>query len=221
MMLKKLGILAVITIIFSTVIGSVYAEDSTDSADSIRDKVKEKIEQVLNKPKAYLGTVTDKTEDTLQIKNLKGEIQFVSVESDQTSLASVGKTTKAIKYDDVAIGDFIIAMGYMASEDESEKTNGDSVLETKRILVTEPIEPTKRKIVFGNVVSIEKKILTLKSGEEEFQFEFPKSWKGPEIDEISENDRVVIVSVPDEEKMIIRTIEIILKNTSPSPTTEQ
>jgi len=221
MMLKKLGILAVITIIFSTVIGSVYAEDSTDSADSIRDKVKEKIEQVLNKPKAYLGTVTDKTEDTLQIKNFKGEIQFVSVESDQTSLASVGKTTKAIKYDDVAIGDFIIAMGYMASEDESEKTNGDSVLETKRILVTEPIEPTKRKIVFGNVVSIEKKILTLKSGEEEFQFEFPKSWKGPEIDEISENDRVVIVSVPDEEKMIIRTIEIILKNTSPSPTTEQ
>lgn len=221
MMLKKLGILAVITIIFSTVIGSVYAEDSTDSADSIRDKVKEKIEQVLNKPKAYLGTVTDKTEDTLQIKNFKGEIQFVSVESDQTSLASVGKTTKAIKYDDVAIGDFIIAMGYMASEDESEKTNGDSVLETKRILVTEPIEPTKRKIVFGNVVSIEKKILTLKSGEEEFQFEFPKSWKGPEIDEISENDRVVIVSVPDEEKMIIRTIEIILKNASPSPTTEQ
>lgn len=209
---KNISILALTIFLIFGFFGCVFAQESTESADSVRDKVKEKIENVINKPKAYLGTITDKTEDTLQIKNLKGEIQFVSVEAEQTSMLSVGKTSKTIKYDDVALGDFIIAMGYIALDGNDEKTNGNSVLETKRILVTQPFEPTKRKIAFGNVVSIEKKILTLKSGEEEYKFEFPKSWKGPEIDEIADGDKVAIVGVPDEEKVIIRTIEIVSNN---------
>ena len=157
------------------------AQESTDSANSVREKVKEKIENVLNKPKAYLGTITDKTGVTLQIKNLKGEINFISVDPDNSVFVSVAKTTKSIKYDDLALGDFVIAMGYI--EDQSTGIeNGNSVLNAKRTLVTEEVAPTTRKIVFGTVVGIEKKILSLNSGSGEAQFEFPKRWKGPEIE---------------------------------------
>ena len=216
--MRKIIALTLLIILCLGSCNTIRAQESTNSAESVREKVKEKIENVLNKPKAYLGTITDKTGDILQIKNLRGEIQFISVKPDNSTFISVGKTSKTIKYADIAMGDFIIAMGFVSTDNES-KNNGNTVLEVKRTLITNPIEPTTRKITFGNVVKIEKKILTLNSNGQEVQFEFPKSWKGPEIDEISENDHVVIVSIPQEGKTIIRTIEIINKNETPSPTT--
>lgn len=219
-MFKKLLTSLMLLIVSFYATETTFAQESTSSADSVREKVKEKIEEALNRPKAYLGTITDKTEDTLQIKNLKGEIQFVSAKSENTSFASVRKTSKTIKYDDIAIGDFTISMGYISTENET-KDNGNSVLEAKRILVTEAIEPTTRKIIFGSVNNIDNKILTISSEGGEMQFEFPKSWKGPEIDEISESNRVAVVSIPENGKMLIRTIEIIEGNqVSPTPEEE-
>src|SRR3990167_9956436 len=77
-------------------------ESATSAADEIREKVKDKIESVLNEPKAYIGTVTDKTEGSLQIKNSDGLIQLVSVNSQKVSFAKVGKTTSPIKFGDLA-----------------------------------------------------------------------------------------------------------------------
>ena len=216
-MTKKLIIIISIFIFIFAGFRLVSAQESGDPADSVREKVKEKIQGVLKNPKAYLGIITDKTGDTLQIKNLKGEIQFISVNIENTSFVNIGKTSKTIKFDDVALGDFVVAMGFQESDSTSNTNNGNSVLDAKRILVTEAVEPTTRKITFGNVVKIEKKILTLVSEGQEQQFEFAKTWKGPEIDEISENDRVAVVSIPSEGKTIIRTIEIISESPSPSP----
>jgi hypothetical protein len=214
-MFKKIITAGLILIIGISSINIISAQEDTGS-DSVREKVKEKIEGVLKNPRAYLGIITDKTGDTLQIKNLNGEIQFISVVPDNVNFVSVGTTSKAIKSGDVGLGDFIVAMGFQKT-DGSNLSNGNQVLEARRILVTDEVKPTERKIIFGNVINIEKKILTLNSDNQEMQFEFPRTWKGPEIDEISENDRVVIVSIPDDEKTIIRTIEIIDKSPTPTP----
>ena len=218
-MIKSITTILIVLIFCFYCFGSVGAEEPVNSEESVREKVKEKIQEVLKKPKAYLGTITDKTEDTLQIKNLKGEIQFVSVNTDEITLISSGNNPKEINYDEVGLGDFIIAMGFQKT-DNTNQNNGTSVLDAKRILVTEEVKPTNRSISFGRVIEIEKKTLTLDTNGAVNTFEFPRSWKGPEINEISENDRVAIVSIFQEGKVIIRTIEIT-KKTQPSPTTEE
>jgi hypothetical protein len=196
------------------------AQESDNSEDPVREKVKERIEGVLKKPKAFLGTITDKTGDTLQIKNIKGEIQFISGDPDQTSFVSIGKTSRAIKYDDVALGDFIIAMGYVSDENNENRTNGRFVLEAKRVLVTEEVKAAERSIHFGKVAKIERRILTIISADQEISLEFPRTWKGPEISEIFENDRVAVVSIPQNGKTMIRTIEVIEGSTPPTPEEE-
>jgi len=110
-------------------------------ADSIRERVEQKVSQALKSPKALLGTVTDISENTLQIKSSGGEIEQISVSADTSALA-MGKTNKEVKVTDVAIGDYIVAMGFM---------NGNGVLDTKRILITSPDEATNRLAIFAKV----------------------------------------------------------------------
>lgn len=117
------------------------ASPNPEETDSIRERVEQKVSQALKSPKALLGTVTDISENTLQIKSVTGEIEQISVSADTSALA-MGKTNKEVKVADVAIGDYIVAMGFM---------NGNGVLDTKRILITSPIENTNRLIIFTKV----------------------------------------------------------------------
>jgi len=112
-----------------------------EEPDSIRERVEQKVSQALKSPKALLGTVTDISENTLQIKSSGGEIEQISVSADTSALA-MGKTNKEVKVTDVAIGDYIVAMGFM---------NGNGVLDTKRILITSPDEATNRMAIFVKV----------------------------------------------------------------------
>ncbi|KKU16758.1 MAG: hypothetical protein UX25_C0025G0004 [Candidatus Woesebacteria bacterium GW2011_GWC2_45_9] len=112
-----------------------------EATDSIRFRVEQKVSQALKSPKALLGTVTDISENTLQIKSVAGEIEQISVSADTSALA-MGKTNKEVKVADVAIGDYIVATGFM---------NGNGVLNTKRILITSPIEATNRMAIFAKV----------------------------------------------------------------------
>jgi len=114
---------------------------SQEATDSIRYRVEQKVSQALKSPKALLGTVTDISENTLQIKSSGGEIEQISVSADTSALA-IGKTNKEVKVTDIAIGDYIVAMGFM---------NGNGVLNTKRILINSPDEATNRLAIFAKV----------------------------------------------------------------------
>jgi len=124
---------------------------ATDEADSVRLKVEEKLANALKNPKAYIGTITDISKSTYQLKNQSGEIEQLSFTED-TTFVKIDKTTKSITSDDVAIGDSIIAMGFK---------NGNEVLEAKRILVTELSENTNRNISLVRIVK-DSKASTLK-----------------------------------------------------------
>lgn len=195
-----------LTIVYST----EFAKETTntesepgdqEATDSVRKRVQQKVEAALSKPKAYLGTVTDITENTIQIKSTKDEIQQVSVIADETDFIKIGKTKEAVKYSDVAIGDNIIAMGFI---------NEDVVLDAKRVLLTQPAEPVTNKVIYGEVVEIDRKTVTLKvSDEGQWTAKFGKKWVGPELNELSEGFRVVVAGVADKATLSVRTLFLI------------
>lgn len=124
------------------------SQETTDTAtDSVRGRVEQKVKEALSSPKAFLGTVTDISEGTLQIKTAEGEIKQLSIATD-VSVIKTGKTNKEVKLTDVAIGDFIIAMGFK---------NGNGVLDTKRILISSPLEELGRRAAFAKVFKNNKK----------------------------------------------------------------
>ncbi|OGM76591.1 hypothetical protein A2210_01820 [Candidatus Woesebacteria bacterium RIFOXYA1_FULL_40_18] len=116
------------------------ASESSSATDSIRERVQQKVDEVLKKPKAFIGTITDISENTLQIKTATGEIKQSSTTPDTVFVNSV-KTAKEVKLADLAIGDFVVAMGLK---------NGNEVLEAKRVLITSPVLEPKIKVSMGD-----------------------------------------------------------------------
>ncbi len=136
----------------------IYSSEFATTTTNVEDKV----ETAKETPVAYLGTLTDITKNTLQInkflyakadKKEASQIQQLSV-NDDTSFAKITKTTKEVKFEDLAIGDFVIAMGF---------TNGNHVLKTQRILVTEPFKEAQKEIKVVNFSEIDKKQITTKT----------------------------------------------------------
>ncbi len=123
------------------------------SSESDIDKaVALKVAQVGNNPKAYIGTVTDITDTTIQIKSMNSQIQQIETGNNDVNVVdSKGTTTKIVKLTDIAIGDFIVAMGYV---------DGDEVLDVQRILITNTLTETQittsiKKVVKEGTKSIE------------------------------------------------------------------
>lgn len=113
------------------------AKEISDSTDSVRQKV----DQIVNSPTSYLGAVTDIAENTIQLKSPAGEIKQVSTQAAPTVIKD-GKVVKEVKLADVAIGDFIVAMGFR---------NGNHVLDARRILITTQPEAPNKEYLLGRV----------------------------------------------------------------------
>jgi hypothetical protein len=121
----------------------------------IRKKVAQDVADTLNHPKAYIGTVTDITDSTVEIKTTASEIKQISANAESTNVVnSTGTTSKTVKTTDIAIGDFIVAMGYV---------DGNSVLTAQRILITNPVTEPKITVNYAKVASITKKALSVKT----------------------------------------------------------
>jgi hypothetical protein len=127
---------------------------------SINENVAQKVAAAMNRPKAYLGVVTDITNTTIQIKDIDSQIQQISVGSTGLSVVDTkGTNNKQIKLTDIAIGDFIVAMGYI---------NSNQVLSAQRILITDPLSTSQLSISLSSVTTVTKKSLTvtdIKSGQ--------------------------------------------------------
>lgn len=140
-------------LIYSTQLETPKPGSQTTSSESgVRETVLKKVEDILNSPKAYLGTVTDIAEKTIQLKTDSGTIEQVSASEgdsgDSLTIVKQSPTAKEVKLADIAIGDYIVAMGYR---------NGNHVLGAKRILITQPTPVPQIKILYGKVKSISKK----------------------------------------------------------------
>lgn len=126
---------------------------SATSSASISAEVAREVTNTLNRPKAYIGTVTDITDSSIEIKNGASDIQQISIGAGTTSVVdSVSTPTKNVKTTDIAIGDSVVAMGYVGQS---------SVLGAQRILITTPVTEPKITISEAIVGSIAKKVLSV------------------------------------------------------------
>jgi len=154
----------VLTLVFSTEFSKVTPPTPTptekgaqQSTDSVRKKVEEKVAAALNSPTSYFGTVTDIAESSIQLKSAAGEIEQLSTAAGPTVIKD-GKTPKEVKLTDIAIGDFIVAMGF---------TGDNHSLEARRILITKPPTSPAYDYVYGTVTKNTKGqvSLTTKAGQ--------------------------------------------------------
>lgn len=136
------------------------SESSTSGEAAIKERVAQKVAAAMDQPKAYLGVVTDITSSTIQIKTPESQIKQISIETEGISVVNTkGTNNKQVKITDIAIGDFIVAMGYI---------NGNQVLKAQRILITDPLEDPGLSVSIGKVAKTTSKNLTVadvKTGE--------------------------------------------------------
>ncbi len=147
-----------VLVVYSSVFELKNTEDSqtennaTDEA-SVESKVSQKVAQASIRPKAYLGTVTDITNTTIQIKNIESQIEQISVADPDIDVVDIkGKNNKQVNLTDIAIGDFIVAMGYV---------NGNQVLDSQRILITDPFTENSISVNLARVKGETKTTLTV------------------------------------------------------------
>lgn len=120
---------------------------------SVRERVEARISQAQKKARAQIGTVTDITEGSFQIRTPSADISQVIYKKDNITIVKIGKTKSEIKPSDVALGDFIVAMGYQSI--------GKSPLLARRILVTPAPPRLKISVSVGSVESVSKKEIAL------------------------------------------------------------
>lgn len=180
-----------LTLVYSSEFeANASSEEKESTTDAVRQKVQEKITEITNKPLAYMGTVTDITSSTLQIKNDEGEIQQIALKDEDITYVKITSATKVVKFQDLAIGDYIVAMGYR---------NGNGVLNARRVLITSPIIPTTRTAAIGTVIKFEKNKITLKDKETTVETSSTTSASLKEGDKIT---RVKVTSIEEENKIV-------------------
>lgn len=155
---KEKSILIVYSSEFPTAETSASENTQSTSEREIRERVREKIEEKLKSPIAILGVVTDIASQTIQIKDDSGEIKQLSANKETTTFVKRidPKSSKSVSLPDLAIGDFILAMGLK---------NGNGVLDAKRVLITPPFVPSNRTALIGEVTNLTKSSLELKKSE--------------------------------------------------------
>lgn len=121
---------------------SSNSKDEETSEESVRDKVQQQLQDISNKPQAIVGTVTDKTQNGFNVRNGSSELKLVSVDTKQTLFIKSGQTTKSIPFSDLAIGDYVAAIGYETS---------NSALEANRVLISSITNTQDFRIFLGKV----------------------------------------------------------------------
>lgn len=137
---------------------------------------------------SYVGTITDISSGTIQIKNNIGSILQISV-NDDTKYTNTLKKNIGIKESDLAIGDYIIAIGNI---------NNSKVLQTKKILVGNPAEENKYEF---KKITIEKLTKTMIN-----DITLPKKWNGPNIKDLEIGQEIYIVGTQEEKTYTLRSI---------------
>ncbi len=93
-------------------------------------------------PTTYIGTITDITNSIIQIKNEAGDIEQISSNTNTSFVDTRNNTVKQIKNTDIAIGDYLLALGYK---------DGNNILNSSRIIITESLKKTTRTAFYGTV----------------------------------------------------------------------
>lgn len=136
--------------------------DENNDEEDINERVQERLNEQVNPIISFIGTVTDITEEYFQIRSQSGEINQLSVNEQTTYASDIQKNSKEIEFADVAIGDFIVAMG---------RLDANEILNTQRVIVTSPPPPENNYLVSKGVITdITRNDITINSEGGEIKF---------------------------------------------------
>lgn len=199
-----------IKLVFSTLFDKEQDSKSNESS-SIEKVVSEKIDRAKNMPKAYFGTITDISEGSIQIRSQEGEIRQAAISS-ETTYANIVKATKEISFSDLAIGDFIVAMGL---------TNNNEILDAKRVLVTTSNGESEKMLIDAEIIEKNgSKISVRKTNGEEIFFSMSKNsrvflkdkdggFAKSSVSEIESGDIVLCSLIKNEDTYVANSVFII------------
>lgn len=202
----------------------VQAQESTESADtsnSVRERVQEKIDTILQNPKAFIGVITDITDQTFQIRNEEGQIQQVSL-SDNTNYTKPDASDD-ITLEDIAIGDYQAALGYLENSE---------VLSATRVLIVDEPGQITRKSLLGSVSDIANSSLTVTTFDNSYEVVYGRytdilMLDGDEIIEtdatdVEDGDEIIIIgNLEDDGTVDAYHIQIVNKAEIASPESEE
>ncbi|MBI2405830.1 hypothetical protein HYV21_02150 [Candidatus Microgenomates bacterium] len=120
-------------------------QDATQPGKSIRDNLRERVEerlaQLSQKPRAFVGKITQITDGSLMLTTRTGTKQ-VKVKEDAIILQVGNRGQKTVKPSDLALENFVIAMGILEDKD---------TLNASRILMSTENPLLPRRPVYGVV----------------------------------------------------------------------
>lgn len=219
-----------------TALGQSPTPTSGEDVQEIREAVKEKVQAArAGQKRAFVGEITD-INTTIILNTRQGEKQ-VRV-SDETTI--IGSGRKEIGVEDLEIGTFAIAMGYLEETD---------ILDARRIVIIEEPKVPARLVAFGKVddISSVEKILSVKHPKKGTVYEvevisttkITKKIEGEmetaKYEDIEIGDRLVAIGTPSEENNFLtaKLIHVIpglavgqeeatpTSEVTPSPETEE
>ncbi|MBI2587635.1 hypothetical protein HYW29_02410 [Candidatus Amesbacteria bacterium] len=137
---------------YSAVSAQAPSPTSTSIRDAVQKKVTEELAAIKNevKKRAYLGTITAKSDATITLTTLRSATRTATVTPDTTiKLTGGADGTPA----DLKIGQFVLVMG---------DADSNGTLTAKRILVISKPAEDQRRAVFGTVTKVTSSTITLK-----------------------------------------------------------
>lgn len=149
---------------------------------------------------ATTGTVTDISEDTVQIKTANDQIEQISVSSN-TTYANIVNDTKDIEFSELAIGDYVVAIG---------QVNDNSIVEAQRILVASVPAESSVRTIKGVIKSLTSREFLVDSSGSEYSIDATKKPTVTKLNaegeiitarlsEASEGEEIIISGTQDEE----------------------
>jgi len=186
-------------------------EELDESKEYIREEVKKRVQAArAGQKRAFVGEIADITNTTLVLDTGRGEKQVRAGE--ETTI--IGLERKEIEFEDLEIGSFTIAMGYL------EETG---ILDARRIVIDKKPKIPDRLVAFGEVTdeSSEEKILTVKhpqkgtvymvevTGTTEITSKVGDEIETIKYEEINVDDLLVAVGTPTEGKENFITAKLI------------
>ncbi len=206
-------------------------EKVKDIRDALKEKVKEKVEEKIEEvktranKKGFFGELKEIAENILTVEALSGERLAKVDEDTEIVLFDKGKK-ETIKFEDLALGNFAIVMGYATQ-------NG--TVEAKRIVVTKKApESTRREALFGIIQSIDKTSIILKNpNDETHQIKTDKKteiekktndkFEDIEVDNLSKGDTIIVAGQPSkaDEKILVATKIRVLLSKEPEKEEEE
>lgn len=192
-------------------------EDATASVrDIVREKVKEKLDSLLaKKPTATIGTLTQITDHSFEVRaTLDNKTQLVAAKDDTKYFQTIKGKKKEAKFEDLTLGEFVLAMGFK---------NSSGVLEAQRIIGYDqnPLTFDKQSLL-GDVASLDRTALTVKNPKDQ-QLKTVKitsntNFTKGSFSDIEVGNRIVVVGTVDN-KGSFTALQVHVVALTPSPTT--